>query len=106
MDSKKVPDFLYEKESYIVRGACFRVYNELGGGIQEKIIERAILKELSDSDLTTEKQKRIDVFYNKEKVGVYIPDIIVNNAIIVELKSKPFITKIDEKQSKKSALIS
>lgn len=29
---------------------------------------------------------------------MYIPDVVVNSAIIIELKSKPFITKIDEKQ--------
>ncbi len=38
----KVDDFLYEQESYKIRGACFDVYNSLGGGIKEEIIERAL----------------------------------------------------------------
>jgi GxxExxY protein len=89
---------LYEKETYKIRGACFKVYNELGGGIKEKIIQRALYSALTSSNLAIEKEKRIDIYYNNEKVGVYIPDIIVENKIIVELKSKPFVTKEDEKQ--------
>jgi len=36
---KIVKDFLYEDLSYKIRGACFNVYNILGGGIKEKFIE-------------------------------------------------------------------
>ena len=89
---------LYENESYVIRGACFSVYNALGGGIKEKIIEKALIKELKDRRLMISPQKIIDIFYKKEKIGAYIPDIIVNDKIICELKSKPFITKEDEKQ--------
>ena len=89
---------LYEKETYKIRGSCFKVYNELGGGIKEKIIQRALCNELTSSGLIIEKEKRIDIYYNNEKIGVYIPDIIVEKKIIVELKSKPFITNEDEKQ--------
>jgi len=89
---------LYEGESYKIRGACFAVFNNLGGGIKEKIIEKALLKELKTLELSTSSQKRIDVIYKGEKVGVYIPDILIEDKIILELKSKPFITKEDEKQ--------
>ncbi len=98
MVNKKVPDFLYEEESYKIRGACFKVYNSLGGGIKEKIIEKALKNEFEVLGFKTENQIKIDVIYNNEKIGVYIPDFIVNNVIIIELKSKPFITKEDEKQ--------
>lgn len=98
MTTKKVLDFLHEKESYEIRGACFAVYNALGGGIQEKIIERALFKELTDRKLSAQKQARVDVFYNDAKIGVYVPDLVVNEKIMVEIKSKPFVTKEDEKQ--------
>lgn len=45
MAERKVKNFLYEKESYEIRGACFSVYNSLGGGIKEKIIERVLAGE-------------------------------------------------------------
>ena len=98
MVQNRVEDFLYEKESYKIRGACFKVYNALGGGIKEKIIERALTKEMASSGMKAENQVRIDVFYDKEKIGVYIPDLVIEGKIIVEIKSKPFIEKEDEKQ--------
>lgn len=98
MSKKKVSDFLYEEESYKIRGACFKVYNTLGGGIKERIIERALTKELKSQELKAENQVKIDVVYKGEKIGTYIPDIVVNKKIIIEIKSKPFITKEDEKQ--------
>lgn len=91
-------NLLYEKESYAIRGACFRVYNTLGGGIQEKIIERALVKELEHCGIGVSTQVRIDVKYNGTKIGTYIPDAVANDKIIIELKSKPFLTKQDEKQ--------
>ena len=98
MPKKKVEDFLYEKESYEIRGVCFRIYNTLGGGIKEKIIEKVLQKELIKAGMKIETQKRIDVFYDGEKIATYIPDMVVNEKIMIELKSKPFITKSDEKQ--------
>lgn len=91
-------NLLYENESYKIRGCCFKVFNTLGGGIKENIIQKALFRELASAEFKIEKEKRIDVYYNNEKIGVYIPDIVVEDKIIVEIKSKPFITKQDEKQ--------
>ncbi len=98
MTKNKVPDFLYEEESFKIRGACFKVFNVLGGGIKENIIERALIKELTNLKMNIKNQERINIFYENEKVGTYIPDIIINDKILIELKSKPFISKEDEKQ--------
>ncbi len=94
---KNKVSLLYEEESYKIRGAYFNVYNILGGGIKEAIIERALIRELNSLGLPTKKEN-ISIFYKSEKIGVYIPDIIIDDKIIVEIKSKPFITKEDEKQ--------
>lgn len=91
-------ELLYEDESYKIRRACFNVYNILGGGIQEKIIQRALFKELLLQGLKTKDQVRLDIVYKGEKIGTYIPDIVINDRIIVEIKSKPLLTKEDEKQ--------
>ncbi len=98
MTKNKVPDFLYEEESFKIRGACFKVFNVLGGGIKENIIERALIKELTNLKMNIKNQERINIFYENEKVGTYIPDIIINDKILIELKSKPFISKEHEKQ--------
>ena len=46
-----MPELLYKEESYKVRGACFSVYNSLGGGIKEVVIERALILELREKGL-------------------------------------------------------
>lgn len=98
MARNKVPDFLYEEESYKIRGCCFKVFNSLGGNIKEKIIEKALLNELKNQGLTVEIQTRIDIIYNNEKIGTYIPDFVVGDKIILEIKSKPFFSQEDKKQ--------
>ncbi|TSA45294.1 GxxExxY protein [bacterium] len=62
------------------------------------MIERALIKELTARDLNICSQVKIDIIYNNEKIGKYIPDIVIDDKIICELKSKPFLTKEDEKQ--------
>jgi GxxExxY protein len=89
---------LFEKESYEIRGACFEVFNKIGGGIREKTIENALKKELELRNLKVSTQERINIFYKEEKIGVYIPDLVVDDSILIELKSKPYITREDKKQ--------
>ena len=94
----RVSDFLYEEESYQIRGACFEVYKAFGGAFKEKVIERALTKALKKQGLKVEDQKRIDIYFDGEKVGTYVPDKIVNKNILLELKAKPFLTKQDVDQ--------
>lgn len=98
MGTKKVNNFLYEKESYAIRGACFEVWKEFKGMFKESIIDRALTIALEAKGVTVDSQKRIDVYFQEKKVGTYISDKIVNNAILLELKAKPFVTKQDVEQ--------
>lgn len=98
MERRTVKDFLYEEDSYKIRGACFDVWNIFKGMFKEKIIENSLKKELEARGLKVETQRRIDVYYKGERVGVYTPDLIVNGRIFIEIKVKPFLTKEDEKQ--------
>lgn len=95
---RKVGDFLYEKDSYKVRGAAIAVWKSFHGVFKEKIVENALSRELKDAGLLVETQKRINIYYKEEKVGVYVPDLVVNDSILIELKAKPFLLPEDEKQ--------
>jgi len=86
---------LYEKESYEIRGACFWVWKEFGSAFKKSIIDKALTEELLRRGLKVENQKRLDIFYQGKKVGTYIPDKIVNDSILIELKAKPFLIKSD-----------
>ena len=93
-----VKDFLYEKESYEIRGAVFEIWKSFRGIFKERVIDRALKKELESRRLSVETQKKIDIYYKGEKVGEYIPDQIINDAILIEIKVKPYLTREDERQ--------
>ncbi len=89
---------LYEKESYDIRGACFKIWKEFGNAYKESVVDKALTLELLARGLKVSEQKRINIYYNDKKVGTYVPDKVVNEIIIIELKSKPFLTQGDIKQ--------
>ena len=89
---------LYEKKTYEIRGACFWVWKEFGGAFKESVIHNALLGELQKRGLTVETKKQIPLYYDDKKVGAYVPDLVVNNSVLIELKCKPFLTKEDERQ--------
>ena len=67
--------------------AFFQVYNTLGYGFPEKIYENAMLIELRKRGLKVEQQPKIKVYYEGELVGEFEADLIVVDAVIVELKA-------------------
>src|SRR5436189_6108582 len=69
-----------------ILGAVFEVSNTLGAGFLEKVYERALLKELRLRDLLAVSQASCPVSYKGECVGEYFSDILVENAIVIELK--------------------
>jgi len=68
-------------------GCAYKVYNTLGFGFLESVYERALIIELKKAEFNIESQKPIKVFYEGEVVGNFKADIIVDNLIIIELKS-------------------
>ena len=89
---------LYENLTYKIRGAVFSVRKQLGLGHKEIIYQKALRIEFKKIGLNFEQEKNIDVFYDKQKVGVYRPDFIIENKILIELKTLSFIGPQEEKQ--------
>ena len=69
-----------------VLGAVFEVANILGAGFLEKVYERALLKELGFRGIRATPQASFPVSYKGEYVGEYFADIVVEDALVVELK--------------------
>ena len=90
--------FLYKKESYIVQGGAFAVYKQFRNRHKEIVYQRALIEYFKTNGLEVEKEKRIPIYFQSKKVGTYVPDIVVNSAIFLELKCKPRITRDDIKQ--------
>lgn len=90
--------FLYEKESRLIYDACYEVWKKFGGAYKESVVDKALTIALQKRNLSVETQKRIKLLFDGVEVGVYIPDKVINNIIILEVKCKPYIIKEDERQ--------
>jgi len=91
-------DLIYADITYKIRGACFEVWKKFGGAFKEKIVDNALTIALKEKQLTVKNQEKINIYFNNIKVGTYIPDKIVDDIILLEIKCKPFITIEDRKQ--------
>lgn len=89
---------LYEEESYLIRGACFNIYKNFRNTQKEVVYQRSLLEELKTKGLRVEKEKRLPVYYLGKKVGIYTPDLVINDTIVIELKAKPFLHRDDIQQ--------
>jgi len=79
-------------------GCAYRVYNKMGFGFLESVYEKCLLLELAKSGLKAVSQQSITVRYEGNVVGEFVADIVVENNIIVELKSVRMISKVHEAQ--------
>lgn len=87
--------------TYQIRGAIFDVYNELGPGLLESVYEEALVFELQQRGLQVARQVEIPLQYkgNKLKADLRL-DLIVEDRIIIELKSVEEIKPVFFKQLK------
>ncbi|TLD43473.1 MAG: NADH:ubiquinone oxidoreductase subunit 5 (chain L)/Multisubunit Na+/H+ antiporter, MnhA subunit [Candidatus Jettenia ecosi] len=79
-------------------GCSYRVYNRMGFGFLESVYEKCMLIELRKAGLNAESQKPITVYYKNDIAGKFVADIIVNDTIILELKSVRQIINAHEVQ--------
>jgi len=70
-----------------VIGCAYTVSNTLGNGFLEKVYENALAYELRKFGLIVEQQKSLKVYYDGIVVGDYVADLLIQDAILVELKA-------------------
>jgi GxxExxY protein len=70
-----------------VIGCAFNVLNTLVAGFLEKVYENALAQELREAGLTVEQQCSVKVHYHGAVVGEYSTDLMVENVLLVELKT-------------------
>ena len=88
-------DFLYQNETYNIRGCMIKVHTELGCGFYEKVYQEALELEFKASGIPYEREKRLPIFYKGEPLNLdYIADFICYNKIIIELKAVSQLTDI------------
>ena len=76
----------------------YRVYNKLGYGFLEKVYENAMMIEFKREGILAVSQSPIKVFYDGEVIEEYYADILVDNKVIVEIKSAKRLVEENEAQ--------
>jgi len=83
----------FDSLTELVIGCAYKVANQLGSGFLEKVYENAMRIELVKAGAQVEQQKPVKVEYSGEIVGDFIADIVVEDELIVELKT---VRKLDD----------
>jgi GxxExxY protein len=79
--------------------ACaYRVSNALGAGFLEKVYENAMAVEFRDARIRFEQQPNYLVRYKQEVVGDYVPDFVVAESVVVEIKALDLMTRVHQAQ--------
>lgn len=89
---------LYEGLTYKVRGAIFEVYNSLGYGHKEMVYQKALSIAFKQKEINFIGQPKLKVKYQNIEVGEYVPDFLVDNKLIIEIKSLEFVPKEADRQ--------
>lgn len=79
---------IYKEETYVIRGAVFEVYREMGCGFLESVYQECLEKEFTKRNLSFVSQPELLLTYKNEQLKqTYKPDLICFGKIVVELKA-------------------
>ena len=90
--------FPHKEVTEAILGSAFEVYNQLSYGFLHRVYQRALQVELLRRGFSGELETRTTVRYKEVIVGEYDGDMIVNNAVLIEVKIAPQYDKRDEAQ--------
>ncbi len=91
-------DLIFKNEFYKIKEACIEVRKELGNGFLEKVYENSLKIELESKGFTVESQKKLIVRFKGDIVGEYLADLVIDDKIIIELKTCAKLTNIHKAQ--------
>ena len=79
-------------------GAAHRVSTKLGHGFLEKVYENALSLELQRMQLAVKQQAPVHVLYDGIIIGDYVPDLLVGDSLIVEIKAVQALDRVHRQQ--------
>jgi len=96
----KLENLLEPELSYKIQGAFFTVYNKYGNTFKETIYQKALEEEFLKQKMLFVSQKPITIYSLEtgKRIGIYTPDFIANDKIIIEIKAQPYLSKSSEIQ--------
>ena len=84
--------------SYKIVGLLFEVHSRLGGRYQEKYYQRATEELLKRDNIKYEKELSVNISFEGNKIGKYLLDFLIDNKILLELKTVPQFSPNDFRQ--------
>src|ERR1700719_3165888 len=87
-DPEDETPFPHKEVTEAIIGSAFEVYNELGYGFLHRVYQRALQVELLRRGFKAELERRITVRYKDAIVGEYDADLIVDDSVLVEIKTR------------------
>jgi len=78
---------IHEDITEKILNCCFEVINTLGVGFLETVYKKALLIAMIDKGLKVTSDRGFEVAFRGRKIGVFVPDLIVEDLVIVELKA-------------------
>ncbi len=91
-------NYKYSDLTELIIGEFYDVYNELGFGFLESVYRNALQFALQDKGLTADAETPTSVFFRGRNVGDFRADLIVNQCILLELKTANTIDAAHEAQ--------
>ena len=85
---------LYKELSYKIIGIAMEVHRELGPSFLEKVYENSMMLLLKEKGIEAKQQYPIPVHFKGTKIGEYFADILVDDKVILELKTVDKITNL------------
>lgn len=83
----EIGNYLEDQLTKRVIGCVIRVHQELGPGFLESVYRRALVIELRQSGLAVQVEKEVAIYYKGELVGIHKLDLLVEDRLILELKT-------------------
>lgn len=87
-------NIIYKDLSYKIIELALEVHNELGCGFLEKVYENALMLLFERDKIPARQQAPADVYFQGKVIGQYFADILVDNKLILELKTVDVIANI------------
>ena len=91
-------EYLHKELTYKIRSVLYEVYNTLGPGFKESVYQRALVKEFALRKIPFEEKKRLPILFKGEEVGIYEPDFIMDEKVLIEIKAVPEMPRLYETQ--------
>jgi len=98
MESQKKFEGKHSDLTGKILGAFFQVHKDLGFGFAERVYEAALEVLLKEIGVIPARQKELKVYYHGEVVGEYKADMIVNDVVLLELKSVEKLIDVHDAQ--------